>query len=84
VARLAGIGRVCFGLALAVRFGFLDMRAGFLAALDMRAGFLIVFEMRGVFLVGVVDCSPTALALVVRSLLLTGAIIYLTNNYSLI
>ncbi len=59
----------------------LEMRVGFLAALDTRVGFLIVFLMRGVFLVGV-DCS--ALGLVVRSLILTRAIIYLTNNYSLI
>ncbi len=60
----------------------LEMRVGFLAALETRSGFLIVFEMRGVFLVGVAGCS--ALALVVRSLLLTRAIIYLTNNYGLI
>ena len=60
----------------------LEMRVGFLTASDMCAGLFIVFEMRGVFLVGVVGCS--ALALVVRSLLLTRAIIYLTNNYSLI
>ncbi len=74
MARLAGI--IYFGVACAVR-------AGFLVAMFLRTGFLIVFERRGVFLVGVVDFSPMALALVVRALFLTGAIIYLTNNYSL-